>query len=149
MRKKLVPNGKIQIKSSPVLLQEIYQAGLHLVIFRRLLEDPIVAHFLQLLRFLEKDKKQGPRKIRRIADSYAGLFLRTATLRSRLVLLLAILETRPPFHQTIDKAIEGSMPVLIVRLGLTAAGALFSLVAGTLIFAPARMVLALVGRGPR
>ena len=59
MRKKSVPNGNIQIKSSPAGLQETYQAGSHLVIFRRLLEDPIVAHFLELLRFLENDRKRA------------------------------------------------------------------------------------------
>ncbi len=80
MPKKSVPSRKIQIKSSPPGLQEIYQAVLHLVIFRRLLEDPIVAHFLELLRFLEDERKQGPSRIRRIADSYAGFFSGLARL---------------------------------------------------------------------
>lgn len=85
----------------------------------------------------------------RMADSYASLFYRTAALRKRLVLLLAILETRPPFHHTIDRTLEGSMPILISRMGLSATGALLNLVAGTLLFAPARIVMALVGKGPR
>jgi predicted AAA+ superfamily ATPase len=80
MPKKSIPGGNIQIKSSPSELQETYQAGSHLVIFRRLLEDPIVAHFLELLRFLENERKQGPRGIRRIADSYAGFFSGLARL---------------------------------------------------------------------
>jgi NADH dehydrogenase len=83
----------------------------------------------------------------RLADSYASLFFRTAALRRRLVLLLAILETHAPFHQTIDRTVGGSAPLLFARLSIATAGALLSLLAGTLILAPTRVVLALVS-GP-
>ena len=85
----------------------------------------------------------------RLADSYASLFFRTSTLRKRLVLLLAILETRAPFHHTIDCAPGGNTPLLIGRLSISAAAAVVSLVAGTLLLAPTRLVLAIVGRGAR
>jgi hypothetical protein len=65
MRKKSVPSGNIQIKASTAIIQEVYQAGSHLVIFRSLLGDPIAAHFLQLLKKKKKDRKRGPRRIRR------------------------------------------------------------------------------------
>lgn len=84
-----------------------------------------------------------------LADSYASLFLRGATLRKKLVLLLAILETRPPFHETIDTAVGGSLPLLLARLSFKTGGALLGLLAGTLIFVPARAVLALLGKGAR
>jgi len=84
-----------------------------------------------------------------IADSYAGLFQREATLRKKLVMLLAILETRPPFHQAIDAAVGGSLAWVLIRLSFTTGGALLGLLAGTLIFVPARVVLALVGKGAR
>lgn len=85
----------------------------------------------------------------RLADSYASLFVRTASLRKRLVLLLAILETRPPFHEEIDRSVSGSTPYLFVRLALTMTAATVAMVAGTLIVPPACAVLALVGRGSR
>lgn len=84
-----------------------------------------------------------------IADSYAGLFLRGATLRKKLVLLLAILETRPPFHQTIDQTVGGSLPLLLARLSFKTGGALLGLLAGMLIFVPTRAVLALLGKDAR
>lgn len=85
----------------------------------------------------------------RIMDSYASLFYRTATLRKRLVLLLAILETRPPFHQAMDRAQGGATPLLLARLSLTTVAALVSLFAGTLILTPVRVLFSLVGKGPR
>ena len=83
----------------------------------------------------------------KIADAYASLFLRAGALRKRLVLLLAILETRPPFSQAIDQAVGGSMPMLFIRLGARTAAALVSLLVGTLIFTPTRLVMALMGKG--
>lgn len=85
----------------------------------------------------------------KIADAYAGLFFRHSVLRKKLILLLAILETRPPFSETIDASIVGSPPVLLARLVLKTTGALLSLVAGTVIFTPIRAALALRGGGAR
>jgi hypothetical protein len=65
------------------------------------------------------------------------------------VLLLAILEVRPPFHQAIDQAVSGPLPLLIARLTLRTGAALLSLAVGTLIFTPMRVVLALAGRDAR
>lgn len=98
--------------------------------------------------FLLSSARLGP-SLTRIGDSYASLFFPMAALQARLVLLLAILETRPPFHQAIDKTVTGSMPLLLTRMSLATAGAFLALLAGTLIFAPARVVLALAGKGAR
>ncbi|MEO6222675.1 MAG: NAD-dependent epimerase/dehydratase family protein [Vicinamibacterales bacterium] len=84
-----------------------------------------------------------------VADSYCGVFFRKAALRKRLVLLLAILESRAPFSETIDRAVGGSMPRVFARLFITTVAAVLSLLAGTLIFGPTRLLLALVGRGSR
>ncbi len=83
----------------------------------------------------------------KIADAYASLFLRAGALRKRLVLLLAILETRPPFSTMIDQALGGSTLLLLIRLGARTAAALISLLVGTLIFTPTRIVLAMMGKG--
>lgn len=84
-----------------------------------------------------------------IADSYASLFSPGAALRKRLVLLLAILETRPPFHERIDRAIDGPLALVVARLVLRTTGAALSLLAGTVVFLPIRVVVALTERGAR
>jgi hypothetical protein len=79
----------------------------------------------------------------KVADSYARVFSRGSALRKKLVLLLAILETRPPFHGKIDQAIGGPAVLVLARLALRTAGAAMSLVAGIMILFPTRVVLAL------
>ncbi|HEX5070063.1 MAG TPA: NAD-dependent epimerase/dehydratase family protein [Vicinamibacterales bacterium] len=75
----------------------------------------------------------------RLADSYASLFQPGSALRKRLVLLLAILETHPPFSTQIDRA-PGSASR--AAAGIVAHGMLgaLSLVAGLLLFLPVRIV---------
>lgn len=117
MQKKPVPSSKSEIKLSPAGLRETTQAGIHLVIFRRLLDDPIVAHFLTLLELLEKDGKQGPRRIRRIADSYARFFSGLARLSQDIQepmvgtvwqnhLLNLILDDENPFSESAVKKLK-------------------------------------------
>ena len=83
----------------------------------------------------------------RCADSYAALFAPGSALRQRLVILLAILEVHPRFSGEIDKALGGSLPSVIARVGLRSLAALLFLAMGTLLLAPVR--LALVLRGTR
>lgn len=85
----------------------------------------------------------------RVADAYAALFARQSTLRRRLVMALAILETRAPFHRLIDQ------PVAAPGAGLWArvfGRVLFGLVGtgiGVLVFVPARAAMAVMGRRGR
>ncbi len=84
-----------------------------------------------------------------VADAYAALFARDSTLRRRLVMALAILETRAPFHRLIDQ------PVAAPGVGLWArmfGRVLYGLVGtgiGVLVFVPARAAMAVMGRGGR
>jgi len=82
-----------------------------------------------------------------LADAYAGVFARNSALRRKLVLLLAILETRAPFSDAIDTPVPGSRPVMFLRLGARAALAVLAIVAGTVILTPVRLVRALAGSG--
>lgn len=82
----------------------------------------------------------------KVADAYAGLFSPAAALRKRLVLLLAILETRPPFHGLIDKTVDGPAPLVVVRLVTRTTGAVLCLLVGALVFLPTRAVLTLARR---
>ena len=84
-----------------------------------------------------------------MADAYASVFFRRSALRKRLVLLLALLETRGPFYVAIDRVPDGSRPRLLAGLAVAASGSLLRLLAGTIVLAPVRLVLALGARGDR
>lgn len=77
----------------------------------------------------------------RCADAYASLFSRSSALRKRLVMLLAILETRPPFSNRIDQAVEGPGLLLAGRLVFRGIVATLGLIAGTLLLAPLQILL--------
>lgn len=83
----------------------------------------------------------------RTADSYASLFFPGAVLRKKLVLLLAILETSPPYYRTIDQA-PGEGRTLLVRLSIRAGVAMLCTLLGALIFVPTRLIFAVVDRRP-
>lgn len=78
----------------------------------------------------------------KLADSYARIFDSQGLLRKKLVLLLAILETSPPFFQAIDAVDGGSKLWLTVRLICRGSMAVISLVAGALVFFPIQLVMA-------
>lgn len=83
------------------------------------------------------------------ADAFAALFARDSVLRKRLVILLAILETRAPFSDAIDRALGGPRPVVIARVGLRGLWSLAWLVAGALWLVPVRIALMLRGEPVR
>jgi len=62
----------------------------------------------------------------RLADSYARLFAPTGTLRRKLVLLFAILETTPPTHRMITRARAQSLPMALLHLAAVGAAALLN-----------------------
>ncbi|MGE3956196.1 MAG: SDR family oxidoreductase [Vicinamibacterales bacterium] len=75
-----------------------------------------------------------------LADGYAALLHPASALRKRLVLLLAILESRAPYHRTIDDSLGPTVPML-GRLLVTGIGGVLCAVAGLAIFVPARLIL--------
>ena len=76
----------------------------------------------------------------RMADAYCRLFAPRGVLRRKLVLLLAILETSPPFHAELD-AVRGSRLAQFGALCVGAAGWLVALLLGTVVLLPAQVVL--------
>ncbi|HUU36473.1 MAG TPA: NAD-dependent epimerase/dehydratase family protein [Vicinamibacterales bacterium] len=82
-----------------------------------------------------------------IADAYSALLARDSALRRRLVMVLAILETRAPFHHRIDAPDGVPGLKLWTRVGLRVVLAAVSLAAGVLVFAPVRVAVAVLGRG--
>jgi hypothetical protein len=83
----------------------------------------------------------------RCADAHAGLFDRSATLRKRLVMLLAILESRPPFSRRIDAAPAGGPAVALAAVVLRGLSSLLALAIGTIFLLPLRLFF--LGRGAR
>jgi hypothetical protein len=76
----------------------------------------------------------------RMADAHCRLFAPRGVLRRKLVLLLAILETTPPFHGDFD-AVRGAPTAQVLALGVGAAAWLVALLLGTIVLLPARLVL--------
>jgi hypothetical protein len=88
----------------------------------------------RLLRFAGR----GPFAAR-IADAYAALLAPDSVLRSRLVLLVALLESSPPYHEAIDRPPEGaSVRELSGAIAAGLAGVL-SLMAGLIVLLPLRL----------
>ena len=80
------------------------------------------------------------------ADAYAALFARDSALRRRLVMALAILETRAPFHQLIDAPVTAPGVGLWAQIFVRVLRGLVGTGVGVLVFVPARAVMAVIGR---
>lgn len=76
----------------------------------------------------------------RLADSYARILRPHGPLRHRLVLLLAILENSPGYHERLDHATIGSPVGILLELGLTGAGFVLRLLLGLACFGPVHIV---------
>ena len=76
----------------------------------------------------------------RSADAWCRLFAPRGVLRRKLVLLLAILETAPPFHRELD-AVRGSVFSQALLLAAGVGGWALALALGTLVLLPARLAL--------
>ena len=82
----------------------------------------------------------------RVADAYARLFAPNSAFRRKLVLLLAILESSPPFHARIDRT-EPRGPVMTIgRLALAGGIGVMAAVAGMLLFGPMHAWARVAGR---
>lgn len=75
----------------------------------------------------------------KLADSHAALFAPASQLRKKLVLLVAILETCPPYFRTMDAPIGGSPVPAIVRLVGTGLVSVTSLALGSIVLVPLRV----------
>ena len=76
----------------------------------------------------------------RLADSYARVLRPHGPLRHRLVLMLAILENSPGFHERLDRATIGSPLGIMLELGLTGVGFALRLALGLACFGPVHLV---------
>jgi nucleoside-diphosphate-sugar epimerase len=81
-----------------------------------------------------------------LADAYAGVFAKASSLRKRLVLTLALLETSAPFFERVDAAAGRTPTGAFVRLAVRGTFAVAVLAAGTLVLLPIRLVAAVLPR---
>jgi nucleoside-diphosphate-sugar epimerase len=98
--------------------------------------------------FLVRFARRG-RLFTKLADAYAAVAMPSSLLRRKLVVLLAILETCPPYHRILDEPAGGGPIGALLRLTVTGLGAAASLVAAALILMPIRAVFALTSGASR
>jgi NADH dehydrogenase len=117
--------------------------------YRRLLAASPALHAVDRFDgFLVRFARAGALAVK-LADGYAALFARASLLRRKMVLLLAILETRPPFSRMIDAPLGGGPAGAVVRIGASGLLAIAGLAAGTVVLLPIRLAFALLPRGDR
>ena len=111
-------------------------------------QGAVAQHVGAFDRLLIRIARGGPR-LAKAADAYAAAFARTAVLRKKLVLLLAILETSWPSSGSIDSVVAGSrlrlMATVGLRTGMFAATALVT----ALPLTPLRLGCAVIDRRMR
>jgi len=78
--------------------------------------------------------------VARMADAYARHVMPRGVLRRKLVLLLAILESSPGFHRTIDAGPERSFAGALVALAMTTMTAALAALAGLALFGPMHLL---------
>lgn len=79
-----------------------------------------------------------------LADAHAAVFAKASTLRKKLVLTLALLETSAPYYERIDAAAGRGPAGALLRLAGRGTFALLLLAAGAVVLLPARLVAALL-----
>jgi hypothetical protein len=79
--------------------------------------------------------------ITKLVDSYARVFRPSSTVRKKLVLLLAILESCAPTHAYLDAVDSGAVPLLFLRLICRCVIFVLVLTLGVLLLFPVELAL--------
>ncbi|MGR9107666.1 MAG: NAD-dependent epimerase/dehydratase family protein [Gammaproteobacteria bacterium] len=98
---------------------------------------PIASRFESLLERISRKNALSTRAV----DGYCKLFYRNARVRKKLVLLLAILESRAETARSIDRPDDIAPPLLLLTFFTRIARAVLLLVFVTILFSPIRIVL--------
>lgn len=80
-----------------------------------------------------------------LADAYTGLLGRMSTLRSKLVLTLALLECAPPSFVELDRPARGGVWMALLVTAMRGVEFSFAFLFGALVFAPAQLWFAATG----
>ena len=78
----------------------------------------------------------------KLVDSYTGIFLKSATVRNKWILLLAIMESCSPSYQYFDSPDSSSRSLLLARMTWQGIVFLACLFLSTIVLTPLRLVLA-------
>lgn len=75
-----------------------------------------------------------------VADAYARFFAPHGLLRKKLIVLLAILETSPPFYRDLEQVADGRLVAQVIHVGVRLLLFLPAVLLGTALFVPLRLV---------
>ena len=75
-----------------------------------------------------------------IADAYARFFVPRGGFRKKLILLLAILETCPPFYRAMEQAADGRLLGQVIHVGARLLLFVPAAIVGAVLFVPLRLV---------
>ncbi|HEY7336516.1 MAG TPA: hypothetical protein VH639_16610 [Bryobacteraceae bacterium] len=78
----------------------------------------------------------------RLADSYTRIFRPSSVLRTKLILVLALLECAPPSFEALDRVPGGGILGTVLRLAGASARFVAAALAGAAIFTPVRFWMA-------
>lgn len=95
--------------------------------------------------FLVETAVGGP-LLTKLADSYARLLVPGATLRKKLILLLAILESCAPAHEFLDSVDVSSKPVLYLRIAQRGFLFVLGLLVSVAVLLPFHLAFAVTGK---
>lgn len=95
--------------------------------------------------FLVKTAVAGP-LLTKLADSYARLLVPGATLRKKLILLLAILESCAPTYEFLDSVDVSSKPVLYLRIAQRGLLFVLGLLVSVVVLLPFHLAFAVTGK---
>lgn len=75
-----------------------------------------------------------------VADAYARFFAPRGGFRKKLILLLAILETCPPFYREMEQAADGRLLAQVIHVGARLVLFVPAVIVGAVLFVPLRLV---------
>jgi hypothetical protein len=113
--------------------------------FHRQGDIPAVLPVDRFDQFLLHTSARGPYWAR-LADSYASRFRKSAAVRKKLVLTLAILECAPQTFEQLDAVKQGGLIGAFLRMGLGTVLYICNLALAIALFAPARIALSIARR---
>lgn len=90
-------------------------------------------------RRLLRVARAGP-TFARLADAYARIFARHGVLRKKLILLLAVLETSPPFCHELEQREDVGAVAALAAAGVRVVGALATFLVAALVIGPVHVL---------
>ena len=75
-----------------------------------------------------------------VADAYARFFAPRGAFRKKLIVLLAILETSPPFYRELEQVSDGHLVSQVMHVAVRLLLLISAAIVGAVLFVPLRLV---------